>query len=118
MATDDPRAHDADGEARSHLEHRRIQRILQAGLVLGGAAMLAGLAIAIAAAIAHGEPLHRGGLGSTIMRAGIIALALTPVVRVVALVGLWVRERDWRFAVVGAVVMLILLAAIVSGHGG
>ena len=110
MATDD---HE---RARSHREHRRIQVLLQLGLALGAAAMLAGVLVAALVAVGRGEPLHRGGIGSTIARVGIVALALTPVARVAALVWLGLRERDGRFAAVGALVLLVLLAAILTGH--
>ena len=112
MATD----HETEERARSHREHRRIQRLLQLGLALGAAALVAGLAIAIGGPILRGEPLRSGGTGSTVARAGIIALALTPVVRVAALVWLWIRERDWRFVAVGGIVLLVLVFAIASGH--
>jgi len=48
-----------------------------------------------------------------LMGAGVVVLALTPVARVLVLIGLWVRERDWRFVAVAGVVLVVLGVAVV-----
>jgi uncharacterized membrane protein len=44
-------------------------------------------------------------------------LALTPVVRVLSLVVIYAIERDRKFTIVALVVVAVLAAAILSGHG-
>jgi uncharacterized membrane protein len=51
------------------------------------------------------------------MAIGVLVLALTPIVRVAALVFIWVRERDWRFVAVAAFVMTMLVVSILAGRG-
>ena len=51
------------------------------------------------------------------MALGVLVLAATPLFRVLALVVLWTRERDWRFVVVALLVVATLSMAIVVGHG-
>lgn len=55
--------------------------------------------------------------GDRIMSIGILVLAATPAFRVIALVLLWTRERDWRFVATAVVVMLTLALAIALGGG-
>jgi uncharacterized membrane protein len=58
-----------------------------------------------------------GGLpaGHHLMLAGILLLAITPALLVVALLGLWVRERAWRFAATAALVLVLLSVAFWAG---
>jgi len=51
------------------------------------------------------------------MAVGILMLILTPVARVVALIGIWGRQRDRKFALVGTVVLVVLCLGIVLGRG-
>jgi uncharacterized membrane protein len=53
--------------------------------------------------------------GSRLMLAGIVLLAITPALEVLALVALWVRERAWRFAATAALVLLLLITALWLG---
>ena len=113
----------ADGGAApeaSHRDHRVIQVVLQAGVVVGGVLMLiGGLWSIVGQIVDHGwGPLRGGHHGDGIMRAGILALAVTPVVSVASLVWMWLRRRDWRFAIVGAVVLVVLIVSMLTGRGG
>jgi hypothetical protein len=56
-------------------------------------------------------------LGHRLMLAGILVVASTPALRVVALLGLWVQERSWRFAITAALVLLLLGIAFWAGRG-
>jgi uncharacterized membrane protein len=49
------------------------------------------------------------------MLAGIVILAITPALRVLALLLLWVRERAWRFVATSALVLILLGVALVAG---
>jgi uncharacterized membrane protein len=55
--------------------------------------------------------------GHRLMLAGILLLAITPALRVVALLGLWIRERAWRFAATAALVLVLLCVAFWAGGG-
>lgn len=55
--------------------------------------------------------------GDRIMGIGILALAATPAFRVIALLILWTRERDWKFVITALIVMLTLALAIALGGG-
>ncbi len=52
-----------------------------------------------------------------VMALGVLVLAATPAFRVLALLVLWSRERDWRFVGVAAAVVVTLSVAVVIGHG-
>ncbi len=56
-------------------------------------------------------------LGDKLMGWGILILAATPAFRVIALFILWMRERDWKFVIVAAVVMITLALSIILGRG-
>lgn len=60
-----------------------------------------------------------GGLdaGHRLMLAGVLQLAITPALVVVALLGLWLRERAWRFAATSALVLVLLGVALWAGGG-
>ncbi|HZU85458.1 MAG TPA: DUF1634 domain-containing protein [Polyangiaceae bacterium] len=49
--------------------------------------------------------------------AGIVILAATPVLRVVSLLVIWSRARDWRFAIVALAVVAIVSSAAILGRG-
>jgi uncharacterized membrane protein len=53
--------------------------------------------------------------GSRLMLAGIVLLAITPALQVLALLALWVREHAWRFAATAAVVLVLLTTALWAG---
>lgn len=100
-----------------------VQRLLQGGLVLSAAAMLTGLifGLATAARAAPAVPLFdllaTRSAADTLMAVGVLALAVTPVLRVLSLLVLWARARDWRFAAVALLVVLLLSSAVLLGHG-
>lgn len=77
-----------------------VERVLTAGVVTSGALLLVGLLLG-------SEPL---------LRAGVVLLMLTPVVRVLVLtLGLF-REGDLRFGLVSLAVLAILVTGILFAH--
>lgn len=54
-------------------------------------------------------------LGNRLLGLGVLALAITPALRVVTLLYLWGKERDYRFMLVAAVVMFTLALSIFLG---
>ena len=111
------------GERRSSSDERLVARTLQAGLAVGLALMLAGVVIAVATGAVEAEPVRLRELtaplplGTRLAGLGVLALGLTPGMRVLLLVVLWARERDWRFAAVAATVLAVLTASLLAGVG-
>jgi len=48
---------------------------------------------------------------------GLLTLMLTPMVRIVILAGGWAIRRDYRFALVAVVVLVLLIASLLKGVG-
>jgi len=61
--------------------------------------------------LAHGEPI-------AIIALGLLLLLSTPVVRVAVSIFAFVAERDWRYVVITALVLAILIASFLLGKGG
>jgi hypothetical protein len=83
-----------------------VGRLLGAGVTASAACLAAGLAAwAAGASPAVVEPL---------LRAGLVTLMATPVVRVVVSVAEAVRARDWFFCATSFAVLLVLLTTIAA----
>ena len=101
-----------------------MQWVLRAGLAISVVLMAAGLAIGLVTGehLSATVRLHAlfsdGTFADRLIAGGLVILAATPVVRVVALVAIWIHERDRRFALAGLIVCAILATAILSGRGG
>ncbi len=114
---------EAAAESSSRGEHRIVQMILRGGLLVASVLMAAGVLLHLISgqAQAPAVPLfaifsqHDTGLLLTAL--GVAVLGLTPMVRVVALVGIWSRERDWKFVGVALAVVVVLTAAVLLGKG-
>lgn len=113
------------GDDNSGFERFWVQRLLRGGLALSVLLMLAGLGVYVAGGTFSGSAVTPaqifGGqtpLAECLLGAGILVLALTPVMRVLTLMLLWWRQRDWRFVGVAAVVLCTLTLAVVLGKGG
>jgi uncharacterized membrane protein len=97
-----------------------VKRLLQGGLATSVILLATGLTWSVfshapSSPVRLGEILESGG-PDRVMTLGVLTLALTPLGRVVALILLWWRERDYPFVAVGLVVIGILGIAIVVGH--
>ncbi len=110
-------------EQATSRDARHIAAILRAGLV----ASLAALVLAIVVAARH-LPVEEARMAPsdmsfarspspTLAMLGLLVLGATPALRVLALVVLWARERDRRFALTAAVVAAVLALSAVLGHG-
>jgi uncharacterized membrane protein len=95
-----------------------IQYLLRLSLGVSVILMLTGMIVWIASgdrespSTTPAQLLEGLDAGHRLMLAGILLLAITPVLRVVALLGLWVRERAWRFAATAALVLVLLSVAL------
>lgn len=107
----------------SEQAHRRVQAVLRVGLAIAVAAMLTGLAVCLATGRCDTRRVRISAIagpmdpGLRLLGAGILALALTPAARVVALVALWARARDWRFVAIALAVVGVLTASVLVGAG-
>jgi uncharacterized membrane protein len=106
-------------------ERRDVQLLLRIGLGTGAVLMAAGLVAALVSGPMPGLLLQTGGLWHRdaalpvrLCAIGILVLAGTPAVRVIALIVLWVRERDWRYAAVAVTVAAVLTLAVALGSRG
>lgn len=106
-----------------HRVQRTVQRLLRIGLLVSVLLMLTGLIMKIASGSQHSTGVKLFSLAATaskadlIMGLGVLVLATTPAFRVIALVVLWARERDWHFVGVAGLVVLTLTVAVIVGHG-
>ena len=78
--------------------------VLRAGVTASSVALAAGLAL---------EFLNAPG-AQWLLHAGILTLLATPVARVVVSIAEYVRERDWTFTTLTAIVLVELLASAVA----
>lgn len=100
-----------------------IAWVLRAGLGAATALMVAGVATKLLTGDTGSPRLTAAELwsspstGDLLLGAGVLVLAATPFVRVLALAAIWARMRDWRFVTVAAVVLALLaLAATLGGR--
>jgi hypothetical protein len=111
---------DSDAEKR---DRHLVKRALQAGLGASVALLAVGFVLAMSEreAPAVGVRLHDlfepMAPATRVSALGVLLLALTPTMRVVLLLVLWARERDFRFAAIAGVVFVILVGAVFAGAG-
>lgn len=102
-------------------ERRDVQRLLRLGLAGAAALMTAGLVVALWSgapdvALQPRTLLQRDlPLSVRLCGLGVLLLAATPALRVLTLIVLWIRERDWKYAAVAVSVAIVLGAAVVLG---
>lgn len=111
-----------EGESRTG-EQRTVVLLLRGGLVVSVVLFVVGSIVGLggsteAPAVTFDTFAHARLTGSTIAGAGVLVLATTPLVRVLSLLALWTKERDYRYAAVAAFVAFVLLGAIFAGRGG
>ncbi|MEO8800952.1 MAG: DUF1634 domain-containing protein [Polyangiaceae bacterium] len=112
MAADSPRA-----------DARFIAVLLRVGLVVALVGMVVGVALAMRSGVIHVarvKPFEASMFddpGAAVAMLGILALAVTPALRVVALIVIWAREGDRRFAITACGVALVLVLAALLGRG-
>lgn len=82
---------------------RLLGRLLGIGARLSAALLSAGLVLSLATGASAATPL---------LHAGLLTLLGTPALRVVVSCVEFVRERDWLFASITFVVLLILAASV------
>jgi uncharacterized membrane protein len=112
--------------------HRRdLNQVVHSALVIGLIAstglMIIGVILDLvkhrvppSMTIPVGESVERamGLRPSGFLELGLLVLILTPLLRVVGSVIVFLHERDWRYAGITALVLLIMLVSIISGYAG
>lgn len=100
-----------------------MQRLLRAGLALSFVLFAAGMAVKLAGGASDAPAVKLFHLssasdgGDLLMALGVLVLAATPAMRVVALIILWAQQRDRRYVGVAIAVLVVLIVAVVVGHG-
>jgi uncharacterized membrane protein len=84
---------------------RTIGVVLRAGVTISSICLAAGLIMAI---------VRGPGPADTLLAAGVIILLATPVARVLISIVEYVREHDWTFVVLTAIVLIELMASAVA----
>jgi uncharacterized membrane protein len=82
---------------------RKLGRLLFAGVATSAVCLAAGLVLTLAGV--------RPAVSNVILTAGLVILMITPLVRVVASLVVYVRLRDWFFVGTSIVVFAVLLMA-------
>jgi len=103
-----------------------VHRILVIGLVISTGLLLIGILLDLVlgrslptATLAPGQVA--GALlslrPSGFLSLGLLVLLVTPIVRVIGSVIVFIWERDWRFALVTSLVLAIMIVSMIVGHG-
>lgn len=90
---------------------RRLGQILTVGSVGSTLLLAAGLAIVLVTRSSAGP-------GDVTLRAGLIVLMATPMMRVLASTVEYVTRRDWFFVLVTLIVLLELAASVIGALRG
>ena len=88
-----------------------LARLLHHGTWLASAIIAAGLVVTLV----QEQSAERGVATMPIVLAGIAIFILLPVFRVVLMLIVFVRERDYRFAAVALIVLSIVVAGFLVG---
>lgn len=111
---------------RAHALRPYVHHTLRAGVLTAGALLAAGLvatSLAGAALPAKAPPfldVLRGALrldGPSLLALGLLVLMATPVARVAVLAVGWLVAGDYRFGVVAAAVLALLVLSMTLGVG-
>jgi len=118
---------EVDARASRHDRAEPVaRRALLTGVYVSAAILSAGLLIMfLQAETRPNDPpsiaqMFRGAgrlRGVCLVYLGLLLLAATPILRVIAMVGVYVRRREWFMVVVSAVVLALLTVGLVLGTG-
>lgn len=106
------------------LERSVVTRGLRFGVILSAALLLSGTVTWVAAGQPVLKPFHAWGSGSQLtwahasgflLSAGVLGLVFTPILRVLLLVSVYLRLRDFTFFTVSLAVLALLGISAVLG---
>jgi uncharacterized membrane protein len=103
-----------------------VHRMLIVGLVVSTTLMLIGLGLDLA--LERETPTTAPDFAETIQRVaalrpsgfltlGLLVLIATPILRVVGSIVTFLYERDWRYALITLLVLIVVTISLVSGNG-
>jgi uncharacterized membrane protein len=104
---------------------RTVQRVLQAGVAVSFALMLAGVVFAVVRGeqlAVHVVPLREVAAGlatldpAAYVSLGLVVLIATPFVRVAGSLIAFLRLRDRRYALITAAVLLVMCVSVLAGQ--
>jgi Protein of unknown function (DUF1634) len=100
----------------SRLEHR-LALLLQYGTLIASLIIAAGLAAALAGLRPdrHVPQVPDATFGLHVMAAGIALVILLPVLRVTLMLAVFIRERDYRFGLAAAFVLVVIALGFTAG---
>lgn len=103
-----------DAMQGKHFESKQAEVELQVARLL----RIGSAAAAILMAVGIGMLLLGGSerIGTTVVTTGLIALVLTPVLRVFTAFIVFLRERDYMFAGISAIVLTALALGVILGR--
>lgn len=129
------KAGDPRGPGPSRAVERIIGVVLRSGVVLSAAIICLGLVLLVVKGLFTGQmridaalpyPRSLGALlagllaldPASVLSLGLVVLIATPFARVAVSIVAFAVERDWRYVVVTALVLTILVAGILMGKTG
>ena len=89
----------------SHLE-QLVGRVLRAGVMASSACLVAGLLLSLVGGAAT--------FASVLLQTGIVVLLATPVARVFVSIVEYALQRDWKFTLLTAIVLVELMASALA----
>jgi Protein of unknown function (DUF1634) len=99
--------------ARRRALDRLLARVLHGGAWLGWSIIALGLALSMA----DWSGASSASIGTRIVTAGIALMIALPVLRVVLMLIVFIRERDFRFSAIAILVLaIILLGSLLGVH--
>ena len=116
----------AEAAKRSHELNAVVHRVLIIGLVISTALILVGLSLDFVRhrqvpteAPNFSETFHRIAelRASGFLMLGLLVLIATPVLRVIGSTLAFLYERDWRYALITFVVLLVVTLSLLLGQG-
>lgn len=126
----DPAAASAGEAAHAAQEQRDLNAIVHQLLIVGLAISITLMLIGLGLALAKGTGMPRetpgfadaldqatSGEASGFMTLGLLVLIATPIMRVIGSIFTFIYERDWRYALITTVVLMIVITSLLSGEG-
>jgi uncharacterized membrane protein len=83
-----------------------VGAVLRAGVVISSVCLAVGLALSLISATS--------AVASVLLQFGIVVLLATPVARVLVSIVEYAQQRDWKFTLLTAIVLVELLASAIA----
>ncbi|QXE90941.1 DUF1634 domain-containing protein [Geomonas subterranea] len=99
---------DPEEKAAEHPIELVLARLLRLGSLVAAALLAVGIALMV---------LGQSAVAPRLITAGLLVLLGTPVLRVLVAAVIFVKERDWHFALFSLVVLCAVAAGIYFGKG-